>query len=111
MPFLLLVCGLLGGALVSALVISTTLDAGSFKITQLQQQDSQLEQLRQQLTVQVSNERSGPVITQRAYELGMRQQGVVRFLDLKAAKIETDANTVAGGYGAVNATNAPGYVP
>ena len=39
MPFLLLVCGLLGGALVSALVISTTLDAGSFKITQLQQQD------------------------------------------------------------------------
>jgi hypothetical protein len=111
MPFLLLVCGLLGGALVSALVISTTLDAGSFKITQLQQQDSQLEQLRQQLTVQVTNDSSGLVITQRAYELGMRQQGVVRFLDLKAAKIETDANTAAGGYGAVNATNAPGYVP
>ena len=58
-----------------------------------------MEQLRQQLTVQVSNDSSGRVITQRAYELGMRQQGVVRFLDLTAAKIETDANTVAGATG------------
>jgi len=33
MPFVLLLCGLLGGALVSALVISTTLAAGSFQIT------------------------------------------------------------------------------
>ncbi|MCW2936813.1 MAG: ftsL1 [Actinomycetia bacterium] len=111
MPFLLLVCGLLGGALVSALVISTTLEAGSFKITQLQQQDSQLDQQRQQLTDQVANENSSTVIAQRAYELGMRPQGVLRFLDLKAARIETDANTAAAGYGAVNAINAPGYVP
>ncbi|HEX3961095.1 MAG TPA: hypothetical protein VHZ03_31505 [Trebonia sp.] len=111
MPFLLLVCGLLGGALVSALVISTTLDAGSFKITQLQQQDSQLDQQRQQLADQVASENSSPVISQRAYELGMRQQGVLRFLDLKAAQTETDANTAAAGYGAVNAINAPGYVP
>ena len=91
MPFLLLVCGLLGGALVSALVISTTLDAGSFQITQLQQQDSQLAQQRQLLAAQVAAERAPQVISQRAYALGMRNQGVARFLDLKDGRIETDA--------------------
>jgi hypothetical protein len=91
MPFLLLVCGLLGGALVSALVISTTLAEGSFQITQLQQQDSQLAQQRQQLMEQVAHDSSWPVISQRAYELGMRPQGVARFLDLKDERITADA--------------------
>src|ERR1700722_5676668 len=36
LPFVLLLCGLLGGALVSALVISTTLAQGSFEISKLQ---------------------------------------------------------------------------
>ena len=36
LPFVLLLCGLLGGALVSALVISTTLAAGSFEISKLE---------------------------------------------------------------------------
>src|SRR5580692_4498444 len=33
LPFVLLLCGLLGGALISALVISTTLAEGSFEIS------------------------------------------------------------------------------
>ena len=110
MPFLLLVCGLLGGALVSALVISTTLAQGSFQITQLQQEDSQLAQQRQLLTDQVGTDSSSPVIYKSAYELGMRTQGVVRFLDLKDRRIETDAGS-ATGYGAANTTNVPGYTP
>jgi hypothetical protein len=100
-PFLLLVCGLLGGALVSALVISTTLAQGSFRITQLQQQDSQLDRTRQQLEYQVTYDSSGPVIYQQAYALGLRTQGVLRFLDLKDGRTETDA----GGAGTT------GYVP
>jgi len=111
MPFLLLVCGLLGGALVSALVISTTLDAGSFQISVLQQQDSQLAQLRQQLAVQVASDSSEPVICQRAYALGMRSQSVIRFLDLKDGKIETDAGGAASGAEPVNGIDTPGCVP
>ena len=43
MPFILLLVGLLGGALVSLLVISTTLAQGSFRITSLQQQNAELD--------------------------------------------------------------------
>ena len=111
MPFLLLVCGLLGGALVSALVISTTLDAGSFQISELQQQDNQLAQLRQQLAVQVASDSSEPVICQRAYALGMRSQDVIRFLDLRDGRIETDAGGAAADSGTVNATDLSGCVP
>src|SRR6476659_7736055 len=39
MPFILLLVGLLGGALVSLLVISTTLAQGSFHTTKLQAQN------------------------------------------------------------------------
>jgi hypothetical protein len=106
MPFLLLVCGLLGGALVCALVISTTLAEGSFKITQLQQQDSQLARQQQQLEEQVSSARSAQVIEQRAYQLGMRRVGLLRFLDLRDGQIETDA-----GSGAVSRISVPGYTP
>src|SRR5436853_6128309 len=42
MPFILLLVGLLGGALVSLLVISTTLAQGSFRVTSLQEQNAQL---------------------------------------------------------------------
>jgi hypothetical protein len=89
MPFLLLVCGLLSGALVSALVISTTLAQGSFQISQLQQQDSVLARQRQALEAQVAQARSATVIEQRAYQLGMRPVDVVRFLDLRDGKVKT----------------------
>jgi hypothetical protein len=111
MPFLLLVCGLLGGALVSALFISTMLEQGSFQITKLQQRDSQLAQHRQLLADQVAADRSLQGIYDRAYGLGMRTQGVVRFLDLKNGKIETDTGNAGSGYGAVNMIDVPGYTP
>jgi hypothetical protein len=106
MPFLLLVCGLLGGALVCALVISTTLASGSFKITQLQQQDSQLARQRQQLENQVATAGSAQVIEQEAYQLGMRPVGLIRFLDIKDGQVKTD-----GGSGAVSRINVPGFTP
>jgi hypothetical protein len=95
MPFLLLVCGLLSGALVSALVISTTLAQGSFQISQLQQQNSVLARQRQALEAQVAQARSASVIQQRAYQLGMRPVDVVRFLDLRDGKVKTDAGGAA----------------
>jgi len=106
MPFFILVCGLLSGALVSALVISTTLAAGSFQITNLQQSDTALAKQRQQLEAEVSAAQSAQVIEQRASELGMRPLSELQFLNLKSGKVQTEAGT-----GAAGTPGAPGYVP
>ncbi|HWG03011.1 MAG TPA: hypothetical protein VG164_14325, partial [Trebonia sp.] len=83
MPFFILLCGLLSGALVSALVISTTLAEGSFEISKLQTSDSALARQRQQLQAEVAAAQSAQVIEQRAYQLGMRPLGELTFLNLK----------------------------
>jgi hypothetical protein len=105
MPFVLLLCGLLGGALVSALVISTTLAEGSFQISKLQDSTSSLARQRQTLEEQVAQAQSAPVIEQRASQLGMRRPGELLFLDLKTGKTTNDGPTWIG------AVNAPGYAP
>jgi hypothetical protein len=99
LPFVLLLCGLLGGALVSALVISTTLAAGSFEISKLQ--NSTIAQARQlqSLQEQVAQAQSASQIANRATELGMRPVGELMFVDLKTGKLTTDR------------TDWPGYVP
>jgi hypothetical protein len=105
MPFVLLLCGLLGGALVSALVISTTLAEGSYKITNLQNSTSALAQQRQTLEEEVAQEQSAQVIEQRASQLGMRRPGELRFVNLLTGKVTNDGPTWSG------AVNAPGYAP
>jgi hypothetical protein len=105
MPFFLLLCGLLGGALVSALVISTTLAEGSFEITRLQQSNNALAKQRQMLQEEVAVAQSAQVIEERALKLGMRPAGELRFLDLKTGKVRTDAG------GGAAAIDVPGYTP
>jgi hypothetical protein len=105
MPFVLLLCGLLGGALVSALVISTTLAEGSFQITKLQESTSALAKQSQTLEEQVAQDQSAQVIEERAARLGMRRPGELLFLDLKTGKTTNDGPTWSG------AVNAPGYAP
>jgi hypothetical protein len=105
MPFVLLLCGLLGGALVSALVISTTLAEGSYQITNLQNSTSALAQQRQTLVEEVAQAQSPTVIEQRASQLGMRRTSELWFLDLKTGKVTNDGPTWIG------AVNAPGYAP
>ena len=104
LPFVLLLCGLLGGALVSALVISTTLAEGSFQISKLQSstiaQDRQLQSLQEQ----VAQAQSAQQIATRATQLGMRPVGELRFVDLKTGKLTTDATDWAGYV-------PPGYTP
>lgn len=102
MPFIILLCGLLGGGLVSTLVISTTLAEGAFQMTSLQQSDSTLAKQQQQLEEQVATARSAQVIEQRAYQLGMRP-GQLRFLNLKTGKIQSAAGA--------GTTSATGYAP
>ena len=61
---------------------------------------------RQTLQEQVAQGQSAQVIEQQAEQLGMREQGQLRFFDLKTGKVRTDA-----GSGAVQAINVPGYTP
>jgi len=105
MPFVLLLCGLLGGALVSALVISTTLAEGSFQINRLQDSTSSLARQRQTLEEQVAQAQSAQVIEQRAGQLGMRRPNELLFVNLKSGKTTNDGPTWVG------ALNAPGYAP
>ena len=104
LPFVLLLCGLLGGALVSALVISTTLAAGSFEISKLENSTTAQTKQLQSLQEQVAQAQSPPQIESRAAELGMRPVGELRFVDLKTGKLTTDATDWAGYV-------PPGYTP
>jgi hypothetical protein len=106
MPFILMLCVLLGGALVCTLLISTTLAAGSYRITKLQQSVDALARQRQTLQEQVAQAQSAQVIEQQAEQLGMTEPGQLRFFNLKTGKVQTDA-----GSGAVQAINVPGYTP
>jgi len=106
MPFILMLCVLLGGALVCTLLISTTLAAGSYRITKLQQSVDALARQRQTLQEQVAQAQSAQVIEQQAEALGMREPGELRFFDLKTGKVETDAGSAA-----VQAINVPGFTP
>ena len=86
MPFILLLVGLLGGALVSLLVISTTLDAGAYRINNLNAQNTSLNKYIQMLTNQVANEKNPATIAQKATGYGMRREEGNRFLNLKTDK-------------------------
>jgi len=105
-PFILLLVGLLGGALVTLLVISTTLAEGSFQISSLQQQNTNLAKQQQVLTEAVAQAQSPAQIAQEAAGLGMRQDPYLRFINLKTGKIVT---------GKVPKSDAeidvPGYTP
>ena len=105
-PFILLLVGLLGGALVSLLVISTTLAEGSYRITNLQQQNANLAKQEQLLTQQVAQASSPAQIAQEAEQLGMRPNQQLQFINLKTGKV------VSGKVSSADAAiNVPGYTP
>jgi hypothetical protein len=105
-PFILLLVGLLGGALVSLLFISTTLAEGSYRITSLQQENANLAKQEQMLTQQVAQASSPSQIAQEAENFGMRPNPDLQFIDLKTGKV------VKGQVSKSDAEiNVPGYTP
>jgi hypothetical protein len=106
MPFILLLVGLLGGALVSLLVISTTLAQGAFRITSLQQQNANLARQEQTLSNQVAQASNPALIAKEAEQLGMRPNPRLGFIDLKTGKIIVGKPSRAEA-----AINVPGYTP
>jgi len=105
-PFILLLVGLLGGALVSLLVISTTLAQGSYRITNLQQQNANLAKQEQLLTQQVAQASSPTQIAQEAEQFGMRPNPHLQFINLKTGKVVKGRVSKADGE-----INVPGYTP
>jgi hypothetical protein len=106
MPFILLLVGLLGGALISLLVISTTLAQGAFRITSLQQQNANLARQEQALSNQVAQASNPALIAKEAEQLGMRPNPRLGFIDLKTGKIIVGKPSRAEA-----AINVPGYTP
>jgi hypothetical protein len=105
-PFILLLVGLLGGALVSLLVISTTLAQGAFQITNLQQRSADLARQEQTLSNQVAQAGNPAVIASQAAQLGMVQNPGLRFYDAKTGKIVAGKPSKSD-----EAIDVPGYTP
>lgn len=71
-PFVLLIVGLLGGALISLLLLNTVLAEDAFRLNDLQRQNTQLLQREQALKVDVKKAEAPSALAARARQLGMR---------------------------------------
>jgi len=103
--FVFLVVGLLGGGLLSLLMINTILATGAFQITALQQGNVTLAQREQTLQAQVAAQESPASLAQRAASLGMQVQPRLHFLNLKKGRLESEPNHMPG------IPTVPGYTP
>ncbi|KUH39450.1 FtsB family cell division protein, partial [Streptomyces kanasensis] len=80
-PFVLLVVVLLGGGLIGLLLLNTSLSQGSFRLSELRRQTTELTDEEQALQRDV-DERSAPdALERRARELGMVPGGGPVFLE------------------------------
>ncbi|RAY16533.1 hypothetical protein DPM19_06630 [Actinomadura craniellae] len=103
-PFVLLVVGLLGGALVSLLLLNTVLAEDAFTITELQRGNKQLGQSAQELEQQIAREESPEQLERKAKALGGEQSKRPAFIDAPtgqvvggAARPAPDAGAAAAG--------------
>jgi hypothetical protein len=86
-PFVLLLVGLLGGALVSLLVLNTVLAQDAFTLTELQRSNQQLNQQRQALQEEIAKEESPTRLAPRAKALGMREPHQPAFVDARTGHV------------------------
>jgi hypothetical protein len=103
--FVFLVVGLLGGTLLSLLVINTILATGSFQITSLQQGNVTLSQQEQQLHARIAAEESPYWLARQAGKLGMVESQLIHFLNLKTGRINSGPSQMPG------VPTVPGYTP
>ncbi|HLU97128.1 MAG TPA: hypothetical protein VKZ89_09845 [Thermobifida alba] len=90
LPFVLLILGLLGGAMVTLLMLHAVLAEDTFEIATLQQQNRELSQQEQALRERVVQAESPEAIAEAAEELGMRPGAEPQFLDLESGRITGD---------------------
>ncbi|MGY0023376.1 septum formation initiator family protein [Streptomyces sp. cg35] len=79
-PFVLLVVLLLGGGLITLLLLNSSLNEGSFKLSRLKKQTTELTDDEQQLQRDVDSYSAPDALQRRARELGMVPGGDPAFL-------------------------------
>ncbi|TQN31992.1 hypothetical protein FHX37_1917 [Haloactinospora alba] len=87
MPFVLLILGLLGGALVSLLALRTVLIEDAFAISRLEQQNSELSNQEEKLRERVVELESAGSLASSAEELGMEQGEAPVFINLETGEV------------------------
>ncbi|WP_306321283.1 MULTISPECIES: septum formation initiator family protein [unclassified Streptomyces] len=80
-PFVLLVVLLLGGGLITLLMLNSSLNEGSFQVTKLKKQTTELTDDEQQLQREVDAYSAPDALLRRARGLGMVPGGDPAFLD------------------------------
>lgn len=116
-PFVLLVVGLLGGALVSLLLLNTVLAQDAFTLSELQQNNRQLNERRQALQEDIARESSPEVLHRKALGLGMKDSRRPAFIDARTGRV-TEGGTrppgvpddVVAAAAAAGVTGAPGAI-
>ncbi|WP_207936997.1 hypothetical protein [Actinomadura sp. KC216] len=114
-PFVLLIVGLLGGALVSLLLLNTVLAEDAFTLTRLQQSNKQLDQQRQALEEDIARGDSPAQTAKKAESLGMKQPEDMAFIDLETGRasggtIRPVPPEAAAAAGAAGVIGVPGTV-
>lgn len=114
-PFVLLIVGLLGGALVSLLLLNTVLAQDAFTLSELQRDNRQLAERKQALQADIARESDPQVLHQKARSLGLVDPQGAAFIDARTGRVTevgsrpqgvSDEAVAAAAAGAV--TGAPG---
>ncbi|MFI6283624.1 septum formation initiator family protein [Streptomyces sp. NPDC051018] len=98
-PFVLLVVALLGGGLIMLLVLNSALNEGSFELSKLKRETTELTDEQQALQRDVDDRSAPDALERRARELGMVPGGPPAFID--------PDGTVSGVPGKATAPPAP----
>ncbi|MFD6504625.1 hypothetical protein, partial [Streptomyces goshikiensis] len=80
MPFVLLVVALLGGGLISLLLLNSALNEGSFQLTKLKRETTALTDEEQALQRDVDGYSAPDALQRRAHELGLVPGGSPVFI-------------------------------
>lgn len=95
-PFAFVIVGLLGGGLVSLLVLNTVLAQDAFTLGELRHGNQRLEERKQALREDIARETSPEVLRAHAKGLGMRDQDRVAFIDPRTGRVIGDGTRPAG---------------
>lgn len=95
-PFVFLIVGLLGGALVSLLLLNTMLAEDAFRLNDLQQQTARLSEQEQALKQDVARAEAPGEIARRARALGMRPSDQPAFVSAGQQKTIGGPSTGGG---------------
>ncbi|WP_026117578.1 hypothetical protein [Nocardiopsis alkaliphila] len=92
-PFVLLILCLLGGALVSLLLLRSVVAQEAYAITSLQSENRELSYVEQRLEESVARLETSERIAREAEEMGMEPGEAPLFLDLDNGEITGDAGS------------------